>query len=246
MIENGVSTRAANDDRWQAVLQRDRRRDGEFIFAVRTTGIYCRPSCPARRPRPENVQFFSSAESAERAGFRPCRRCQPRAAVSPRDALVARAVAWLDAHAEERITLSALAAALGVSPGHLQRTFTAVTGVSPRQYAAARRLEATKTRLRQGATVTSALHAAGYGSSSRFYAETRSLGMTPSAYKNGGAGLAIAYATGQSPLGRVLVAVTERGICAVSLGADDQALLASLSSEYPRAIIRHDDEAVRP
>jgi AraC family transcriptional regulator of adaptative response/methylated-DNA-[protein]-cysteine methyltransferase len=245
-IERAEST-IALDDRWQAVATRDRSRDGEFVFGVRTTVIYCRPSCPARRPRPEHVRFFSSAESAERAGFRPCRRCQPRAAVAPRDALVASALAWLDAHAEERVTLSTLAAALEVSPGHLQRMFTAVVGVSPRQYAAARRLEATKTRLRQGATVTSALHEAGYGSSSRFYADARSaLGMTPTAYKSGGAGLTISYAMGQSPLGRVLVAATARGVCAVSLGADDTALLAALAHEYPRAAIQQDEQAVAP
>src|SRR5215204_5068531 len=148
------------DDRWQAVMSRDRGHDGEFVFAVSTTGIYCRPSCPARRPRRKNVSFFADPATAERAGFRACRRCRPKAVASSQEELVARATTWIDAHVEERVTLPRLAAALGVSPGHLQRTFTRVTGVSPRMYAAARRLELAKSHLRDG-DVTSALHAAG-------------------------------------------------------------------------------------
>src|SRR5215217_9446451 len=179
------------DGRWQAVVNRDRGHDGQFVLAVSTTGIYCRPSCPARRPRPENVSFFANPAAAERAGYRACRRCRPKAVASSQEELVARATAWLDTHIEERVTLPRLAAALGVSPGHVQRTFTRVTGVSPRAYAAARRLESAKTRLRDGADVTSALHASGYGSSSRFYAQARSaLGMTPTSYKQGEIGRA--------------------------------------------------------
>jgi len=238
---------AAADDRWQAVMDRDRGRDGEFVFAVSTTGIYCRPSCPARRPRPENISFFADPATAERAGFRACRRCLPRAVASSQEELVARATTWLDAHIEERVTLARLAAALGVSPGHLQRTFTRITGVSPRKYAAALRLELTKSRLREGADVTSALYASGYGSSSRFYAQARSaLGMTPTSYKRGGEGMTMNYATADSPIGQILVAATERGICAVSIGEDDAALVQSLTAEYPRATIRRDDDALRP
>jgi AraC family transcriptional regulator of adaptative response/methylated-DNA-[protein]-cysteine methyltransferase len=247
IIRTQDSPPALADNRWQAVVNRDRSRDGEFVFAVSTTGIYCRPSCPARRPRPENVSFFADSAAAERAGFRACRRCRPKAGLSPQDELVARATTWLDAHVEERVTLPRLAAALGVSPGHLQRTFTRVTGVSPRAYAAARRLEAAKSRLRDGADVTSALHAAGYGSSSRFYAQARSaLGMTPTSYKRGGEGMTMNYATSDSAIGRILVAATERGICAVSIGEDDAALEQSLTAEYPRATIRRDDNALRP
>jgi AraC family transcriptional regulator of adaptative response/methylated-DNA-[protein]-cysteine methyltransferase len=238
---------ALADDRWQAVMSRDRGRDGDFVFAVSTTGIYCRPSCPARRPRRKHVSFFADPATAERAGFRACRRCRPKAAVSSQEELVARAITWLDAHVEERVTLPRLAAALGVSPGHLQRTFTRVTGVSPRMYAAARRLESAKTRLRDGADVTSALHASGYGSSSRFYAQARSaLGMTPTSYRRGGEGMTMNYATADSPIGRLLVAATERGICAVSIGEDDDALEQSLTAEYPRATIRRDDDGLRP
>ena len=239
------TTRA--DDRWQAVMDRDRGRDGDFVFAVSTTGIYCRPSCPARRPRRENVSFFTDPASAERAGFRACRRCRPKSIASSQQELVARAITWLDAHVEERVTLSRLAAALGVSPGHLQRTFTRIIGVSPRTYAAARRLELAKSRLRDGADVTSALHDSGYGSSSRFYAQARSaLGMTPTSYKRGGEGMTMNYATTDSPLGQILVAATERGICAVSIGEDDSTLEQSLTAEYPRATIRRDDDALRP
>ena len=234
------------DDQWQAVVNRDRGRDGQFVFAVSTTGIYCRPSCPARRPRPENVSFFANPDSAELAGYRACRRCRPKAVASSQEELVARATAWLDTHIEERVTLPRLAAALGVSPGHVQRTFTRVTGVSPRAYAAARRLESAKTRLRDGADVTSALYASGYGSSSRFYAQARSaLGMTPTSYKRGGEGMTLNYATADSPLGRILVAATERGICAVSIGEDDASLEQALTAEYSRATIRRDDDALR-
>ena len=247
MTSNQETPTALTDDRWQAVLNRDRDHDGEFVFAVSTTGIYCRPSCPARRPRRENVSFFADPATAERAGFRPCRRCRPKTVASSQEELVTRATTWLDAHVEERVTLPRLAAALGVSPGHLQRTFTRVTGVSPRVYAAARRLELAKSRLRDGADVTSALYASGYGSSSRFYAQTRSaLGMTPTSYKRGGEGMTMNYATTDSPFGQILVAATERGICAVSIGEDAAALERSLTAEYPRATIRRDDEALRP
>src|SRR5215213_10691875 len=247
IVSNQETPTTLADDRWQAVVNRDRGRDGEFVFAVRTTGIYCRPSCPARRPLPENVTFFADPVAAERAGFRACRRCRPKAVASSQEELVARAITWLEAHGEERVTLPRLAAALGVSPGHLQRTFTRVTGVSPRMYAAARRLELAKSRLRDGADVTSALHASGYGSSSRFYAQARSaLGMTPTSYKRGGEGMTMTFATIDSPIGQILVAATERGICAVSIGEDDAALEQSLTAEYPRATIRRDDDALRP
>jgi AraC family transcriptional regulator of adaptative response/methylated-DNA-[protein]-cysteine methyltransferase len=161
--------------------------------------------------------------------------------------MIARATAWLDEHIEERVTLSRIAAAVGVSPAHLQRTFTAVIGVSPRQYVAARRLEGAKAHLRNGNDVTTALYAAGYGSSSRFYQQARdALGMSPASYRRGGDGVAIRYTIAESALGRVLVAATDRGICAVSFGDDDGTLEDALKTEYPRATIRRDDEAMRP
>jgi AraC family transcriptional regulator of adaptative response/methylated-DNA-[protein]-cysteine methyltransferase len=246
-MQNSESVPSPNDDRWQAVLQRDHRRDSEFVFAVCSTGIYCRPSCPARRPRPENVRFFRDAAEAERAGFRACRRCRPRAKATAQEELVAKAMAWLDAHVEERATLSRIAEVLGVSAGHLQRTFTRIAGVSPRAYVAARRLEVAKSRLRDGANVTSALYAAGYGSSSRFYDQARdALGMTPATYRRGGTGMTIDYTTADSPLGRVLVAATGQGICMISIGDDAAVLEAALSKEYPRATIRRDDDALFP
>jgi AraC family transcriptional regulator of adaptative response/methylated-DNA-[protein]-cysteine methyltransferase len=245
-VKRNNQTLILDDERWQAVLHRDRGRDGEFVFAVTTTGIYCRPSCPARRPHRENVELFPGPAAAERSGYRPCRRCLPRAASTPQEELVARASAWLDAHVAERVTLPQLAEELGVSPGHLQRTFSRITGVSPREYAAARRLEAAKSHLRNGADVTTALYGAGYGSSSRFYEQAKAaLGMTPSSYRRGGEGMMIGYAMGDSPLGRVLVAATDRGICGVSIGEDDAGLEAGLAAEYPRAEIRRDDEALR-
>lgn len=235
-----------DDDRWQAVLARDRDRDGEFVFAVRSTGIYCRPSCPARRPRPENVRFFDDPHAAERAGYRACRRCRPRTTATAQDELVTRATAWLDSHAHEKVTLSRAASELGVSPGHLQRTFSRITGMSPRAYVATKRMETAKSELRTGAGVTHALHAAGYGSSSRFYDQARSrLGMNPATYRQGGAGVAIGFTTGDSPVGRVLIATTERGICAVRIGDGDAALEAGLTDEYPNSTIQRDDEALR-
>ncbi len=245
-IGNPETLNIVDDERWQAVQERDRQRDGDFVFAVSSTGIYCRPSCPARRPRPENVRFFGDSAGAERAGFRPCRRCRPRAEATPRAELVARAVAWLDEHVDERVTLSDLARHVGASAGHLQRTFTREMGVSPRDYAAASRLELAKSRLRDGANVTSALYAAGYGSSSRFYAQARSeLGMSPSTYRRGGEGLTIGFTTADSPVGRLLIASTKRGICAVTIGDDDAALVAALEAEYPRATIERDDEGLQ-
>ncbi len=236
-----------DEDRWLAVLNRDRGRDGEFVFAVNSTGIYCRPSCPARRPRREHVRFFGGPAAAERAGFRPCRRCRPAAKTSAREDLAGQAAAWIDAHLEERITLPRLAEALGVSPGHLQRTFTRVTGVSPRAYAAARRLDAAKATMRAGADVTRAIHDAGYGSSSRFYDQARArLGMSPTSYRNGGAGRTISYATAASPLGQLLVAATDRGVCAVSVGDDDAVLVSALEAEFPRAVIQRDEPAMQP
>lgn len=246
MLRNPEATNIIDDERWQAVQERNRQRDGEFVFAVSSTGIYCRPSCPARRPRPENVRFFGDPAGAERAGFRPCRRCRPRADATPQVELVARALAWLDEHVDERVTLSELAHHVGASPGHVQRSFTREIGLSPRDYAAARRLELAKSRMRDGANVTSALHAAGYGSSSRFYAQARSeLGMTPSTYRRGGEGLTIRFTTADSPVGRLLIASTERGICAVTIGDDDAALVQALEAEYPRASIERDDEALQ-
>lgn len=228
--------------RWRAVLTRDPRFDGRFVYGVQSTGIYCRPSCAARRPRREQVVFFAVPVAAERAGFRACRRCRPQAIVAdPRQQLVERATRVIEKNADAPLTLAALAAEVGVSPHYLQRTFKRWMGVSPRLYQEARRLESFKARVRQGQGVTRALYEAGYGSSSRLYERAPArLGMTPATYQKGGPGMSIHYTTAASPLGRLLVARTERGICAVSLGDSDAALERVLRREYPQADVRRD------
>lgn len=229
--------------RWQAALSRDPRQDGAFVFAVRSTGIYCRPSCPSRRPQRAQVVFFASPTAAEAAGFRPCRRCQPREVNGGGGAAqwVERVCRLLETSEDGPPSLARLSAAVGVSPHHLQRTFKRLMGVTPRQYADARRLERFKSRLREGQGVTRALYEAGYGSSSRLYERApRRLGMTPATYRRGGRHMRIAYSTAASPLGRLLVARTERGICAVSLAESDRELEARLRREYPQAEVRRD------
>jgi AraC family transcriptional regulator of adaptative response/methylated-DNA-[protein]-cysteine methyltransferase len=229
---------------WDAVLGRDARRDGQFVYAVATTGVYCRPSCPSRRPRRESVRFFTAAEEAERAGFRACRRCKPRDGAAPEARLVERACAYLETHLDEPVTLETLGQALGVSPWHLQRTFKRVTGVSPKEMVRARRMERLKKRLQQGDDVAAATYEAGFGSGSRVYERSDArLGMTPATYRRGGTGMRIRFDTVASPLGRLLVAITERGVCAVALGDTDEELAAGLRREYPRAEIERAEGA---
>ncbi len=228
---------------WRGVLERDRRLDGAFVFAVRSTGIYCRPSCPSRRPARKQVTFFPLPEAAERAGFRPCRRCHPRdtRASNPQTGLVRRVCERIDSNLEEPLKLQALSALLGTSPFHLQRTFKRLMGISPREYADARRMHRFKAHLREGKELTDAMYEAGYGSSSRLYERAASqLGMTPATYRKGGRGMTIGYTVANCPLGRVLVAATERGVCMVSLGDADAVLEAALVSEYPNAEIHRD------
>ena len=223
-----------NDERrWQAVEGRDRTSDGTFVFAVTSTGIFCRPSCPARRPKRENVRFFADAAAAEAAGFRACRRCMPKGD-APATRLARRARTILDAH--ETMTLAALATKLGVSPHHLQRVFKREVGVTPKQYVAARRLDRLKGRLKEGEMIATATYEAGYGSSSRLYeGAAAQLGMTPGAYRDGGRGMEIRYLTTETSIGSVLVATTERGICAVTIGDSSAELIASLEEEFPNA-----------
>ncbi len=237
---------------WQAVLQRDRRFQHLFVYGVQSTGVYCRPTCASRRPRREQVSFFAGPEAAERAGFRACRRCKPSETAfrDPQAAVVQRLCRYIDAHIEESLNLAVLGREAGLSAFHLQRTFKRVLGVSPLQYARVRRLINLKSRLKSGDDVTSAMYAAGYGSSSRLYEHAAGrLGMTPGAYRSGGAGAQIKYALGNSNLGRVLVAATERGVCAVRLGDSDSELVAELRHEFPLAEARADaallDDVVR-
>ncbi len=233
---------------YQAVLARDPRADGSFVYAVRSTGVYCRPSCPSRKPRADRTTFFRTGEEAERAGFRPCRRCAPESAAGV--PLVEKAVrAWTrlaGAREDGRVPLSALAEAVGSSPWHVQRTFRKVLGISPRELSEARRLDALRRALKEKTSVTEAIYDAGFGSSSRVYEQSaRRLGMTPGQYARGGSGAVVRYTTASSPIGRVLVAATERGVCAVKLGSSDDELIALLRDEFPSATIDCGDKSMR-
>lgn len=237
---------------WTAVDGRDHRFDGLFVYAVKTTGIYCRPSCPARRPLRANVAFYPSPAEAEAAGYRACRRCRPAGPQgTAAEQSVAQARAYIDAHFDEPITLDRLGDEVGLSPSHLQRTFKRLVGISPKAYQDARRLEAYKAKVghqgRQEGDVLDAAFEAGFGSSQALYALAGNrLGMTPGAYRRGGAGHHIRYTTLASAFGRLLLAVTERGVCAVSLGDADRALVAELEAEFPNAaVIERDDAALR-
>jgi AraC family transcriptional regulator of adaptative response/methylated-DNA-[protein]-cysteine methyltransferase len=245
---SGISADAA-ERYWRAALARDARADGTFILGVRSTQIYCRPSCPARRPLRRNVVFFRTGEEAEQQGFRPCLRCKPNEK-SGALALVERAARELARSSEDggdagdgreksdHGRVAELARKLRVTPSGLRRAFQQVTGLSPRDLADALRLKRFKTLLRAGKNITDALYETGYGSSSRVYERSDAqLGMTPAAYQKGGKGMKLDYTIAKSPLGKVLVAATERGISAVYLGGDERALLAELRDEYPRAQI---------
>lgn len=238
---------------WAAVAARDRGSDGRFVFAVATTGVFCRPSCPARRPKRENVRFFAGPAAAAAAGFRACRRCRPaeaggEAAADPALAPVLAARDYLEAHLDETVTLERLAAEAGLSPWHLQRSFKRRLGVSPRDYVNQRRLERLRGRLREGDDdVTTALYDAGFGSASQLYTQSDArLGMTPGRYRAGGAGLRIRFATVPTALGRLLVAATDRGVCSVQLGDRDEDLAAGLGREFPRAVIEPADDRLQP
>jgi len=226
---------------WAAFERRDRAWDGRVIGAVRTTGIYCKPSCPARRPKREHVEFFATAEEARVAGYRPCLRCRPDEIARDRDA-VSKAVALIEA-AEEVLRLDRLAASVGYAPHHFQRLFTREMGVSPRAYARALRAKRTQAALDRNGTVTEAIYDAGYAGPSRFYAEVKDrIGMAPSAWRNGGRGETIRWALVESALGPILVAATSKGICRVSFDEDER----SLHERFPNAIIIADDEAIGP
>jgi len=234
-----------SETQWQQVMARDARQDGRFVFAVRTTGIYCRPSCPSRRPRRDSVEFFSDPRQAERAGYRACLRCKPTE-ISAQARSVMRARQLLD-EAEGLLTLAELSKRVGVSPFHLQRLFKRATGLSPREYQSARRMQQVKHGLRKGDDVTTALYDAGFGSPSRLYEKAnQQLGMTPGAYRRGGAGMNVQYAIVPSPLGRLLVAATVRGLCAVRFGESALELERELREEFRAAEIQRDDSALRP
>ena len=240
--------------RWQAVVGRDGSLDGTFVFGVSSTGIFCRPSCPAKRPRRENVSFFDHALQAEQAGYRACLRCRPKAVDgNPQSALVRSICRYIEQHIEGQLTLSLLAKEFRRSPFHLQRTFKSVLGVSPKAYMDACRLRQVKQNLQAGHSVTTALYAAGYGSSSRLYERTATqLGMTPEKYRRGAVAAVVRYTIFRytivrqpgSPLGHMLIAATDKGICAIQFGDSEQQLQQGLMREFPFAVRRRDDAAM--
>ncbi len=234
-----------------AVRRRDRDQDGTFVYAVLTTGIFCRPSCSSRQARPENMRFYAGPAAARAAGFRPCKRCRPEETTpaDPRLAAIERVAAAIRDHvasgAEGPPRLADLAQTAGVSAGRLQRQFTELVGISPKAYAEAERVARLKKALRAGHGVADAVFDAGYGSGSRVYEKSdRRLGMTPATYAKGGMGVALTYAIADSSLGRVLVAASERGVAAVELGEDDDALVDRLEGEFPSAVTTRDDAAM--
>ena len=233
---------------WQAVEERESALDGAFVYAVRSTGIYCRPTCPSRRPRRRVVQFFETPARAESAGFRACARCKPRdpRVEAPAAARVLAAARAIDSGDGDRMGLSELARRVGGSPWHLQRSFKRLLGVTPREYADARRARRFRASVRHGAPIASATFAAGYGSSSRLYERAAAeLGMTPASYRRGAPGERIGYALAESPLGMLLVAATERGVCRVALGAPERELVGALRAEFPDAEVERDDASLR-
>jgi AraC family transcriptional regulator of adaptative response/methylated-DNA-[protein]-cysteine methyltransferase len=241
-----MAARPPVDDKWIAVSARSASADGQFVYAVTTTGIYCRPSCPSRRPRPDRVRFYETPDAAEADGFRACRRCRPRDPQTAAGRAVAQVRRWIDTHPETRPSLDRLARLTGLSPWHVQRVFTKAVGLSPRQYARARQTASLKRQLKQ-TTVTDAIYAAGFGSPSRVYEEAAiALGMTPGAYRRGGLGEQISYATATTSLGVVLAATTARGLCKVGIGDDEAEVEAALRAEFPGAVITRTPGALRP
>lgn len=228
---------SSDQNRWQAVVQRDPAAASAFVYAVRTTGIFCRPGCAAKRPLRKNVQFFDSRSEARAAGFRPCRRCQPEktSGVSREAELVSRACRQIE-QATQAPSLAELADEAGLSRFHFQRLFKATTGVTPHEYATAHRTARVREQLQQGSSVTAAIYEAGFNTSSSFYATAEaSLGMTPVAYRDGGRGTTIRFGLGQCSLGAILVAATQRGVCWISLGDDPAELVHELQTRFAQA-----------
>src|ERR1700728_4915905 len=238
-----IRSQAADERRWNAVLARDPARDGEFVFAVSSTGVYCRSSCPARRPRRENVRFFLTSEQAEEAGYRACLRCRPKSFRGNAESNGVKAICrFIEQHLDEPLTLDRVGREFRQSPSHLQRLFKTVLGIAPRAYADSCRLRLLKRNLQSGDSVTRAMYDAGYGSSSRLYERTASqLGMTPDKYRRGAVAAVIRYLCADSPLARMLIAATDRGICAIQFARTDGELLEGLKREFPFAARKRDE-----
>lgn len=235
-------TKSLDETRWKAVANRDRQADGRFVYGVTSTGIFCRPTCPSRRPKRVNVQFFGSVESAEKAGFRACLRCRPKNAFGTRvEKAVARAKSILDEAANGKsraVDLKSLASAVGVSPFHLQRHFKRIVGMTPKAYLTKRKTTMLRANLRKGGSVLRATYESGFNSASRAYAAAgKELGMSPSSYRKEGAGIEISYWISRTSFGRMIVGATKMGVCAVMLGRSDSDLLEQLRAEFPRARI---------
>jgi AraC family transcriptional regulator of adaptative response/methylated-DNA-[protein]-cysteine methyltransferase len=240
MMHDHLQDMTGLDLRWKALASRDSAADGTFVYGVTSTGVFCRPSCPSRRPRADRVRFFDTTAEAKQAGFRACKRCRPETVglAAPGIEAVRRASAYLATHADETVTLGHLARVASMSPHHLQRRFKAIVGLSPREFQSAIRAGKLRTSLRDGRDVTTAIYEAGYGSPSRVYeAAPTGKGMSLSIYRRGGAGMRIGYSTIASPIGEVLVAATDNGVCAVKIGDSAASLVRDLRREYPEAII---------
>lgn len=233
-----------DDDRWAALVRRDRNADGAFYYSVRTTGVYCRPSCAARMPRRENVRFYATQEAAEKAGFRPCKRCRPNAlSTSEQQTAAVEKVCRILEDAEEIPNLNTLAEAAGLSRFHFHRVFKSVTGVTPRAYFSARRAQRVREELMRSETVTEAIYGAGFNSNGRFYASSSEmLGMTPTRFRSGAEGVSIRFAVGECSLGSILVAATDKGICSILLGDDPDKLVRNLQDRFSRAELVGGDE----
>jgi AraC family transcriptional regulator of adaptative response/methylated-DNA-[protein]-cysteine methyltransferase len=245
LLQEGL-TQPSDVDRWNAVLARDETMDGAFVTGVRTTRIYCKPSCPAKHPYRGNVVFFPGPGEAEQAGFRPCKRCNPRETVSARSELVQRICRYIDTNLDEKLTLARLSREAGLSRFHFQKTFKRVLGISPRQYVETRRLDKLKRSLSRGETVTDALYEAGFTSRSRLYEKSQDqLGVHPGLLRRGGEGLRIRFTIVDSPVGRLLLGATSNGICAVCVGASDEAVEAALREDYHAAKVTRDDDSMR-
>lgn len=234
------------DSRWQAVLNRNGASDGNFVFAVSSTGIYCRPSCPSKRPKRENVTFFRRPQEAETAGYRECLRCRPKAITgNPRQELIKSVCRYIEQHLDEPVTLSRLGAQFHQSPFHLQRTFKAVLGITPKQYVDSCRMRGFRQKLKAGHSVTRAMHDAGYSSTSRLYSRTSAeLGMEPAKYRRGAIATPIRYSFTESPIGRMLIAATDKGICSIQFADSEEELEQGLKQEFPFALRRRDDDGM--
>ena len=246
-ISNSTTATPEDERCWQAVVARDSAFDGEFVFAVSSTGVYCRPSCAARRPRRGNVSFFARPEQAEKAGFRACLRCRPKTLSGhPQSDSAKEICRYIEQHLDEPVTLEQLGKTFRQSPFHLQRRFKAALGITPREYADSCRLRLLKRNLQAGDNVTRAMYDAGYGSSSRLYEKTAAqLGMTPDKYRRGAIADSIRYTCADSPLGRMLIAATDKGICAIQFAASDGELIEGLKREFPFAARKPDEGGLR-